>query len=104
MKTTRKLNKSNKNNKELLRFEKYITFHLEEIQIRKAQRAINLHYFNDEECNVYVEKDGFKGLVGKYDDHPNYKKALEASYNLNRSYTARCTVKLFNDGKLKIEI
>ncbi len=72
---------------------------------QKALRAINRHYFGDEECNVYNEKT--RKYEGKYDDHPNFPLVQEAHYRVNRSQISEKTVvkvmiQVYSDGSFEV--
>jgi len=67
-------------------------------QKQEAMRALNLHYVGDEECNK-LEGDQ---LVGKYNDHINFKKLMDAHYAVCRSTYRRAKVGLNKNGTYEI--
>lgn len=52
---------------------------LDSFQIDEGRRLLNLHYVGDETVNEYNENNV---MVGKYDDHPNFKEMQESHYKI----------------------
>lgn len=78
-------------------FEQEINFSLNHEVLRESLRLLNLHNFNDEECNHYVKGK----LVSKY---PNLEtpEVKEAYWRVNAGRVCTVTVELYSDGSYKI--
>jgi hypothetical protein len=82
-------------------FKAPITIHLENDQKREALRLLNQHYVQDDECNQYIEGEGF---VAKY---PEFEKEnpefVQSHRNMSMCYQVNLNVDLLSDGQLRIK-
>lgn len=78
-----------------------ITVCLEGEQRREAQRLLNQHYLQDDECNTTIDGK----YVSKYPEfekiHPEF---IEAHYAVCRSYIGQTIdIELLSNGRLRIK-
>ena len=81
-------------------FKMPITVCLEGEQRREAQRLLNQHYLQDDECNTTID--------GKYvSKYPEFEKAhpefAESHYAVCHSYLNSIEVELLSNGRLRIK-
>lgn len=88
--------------KVLHRFKKTIEVHLDRDEREKAVRLLNLHYLNDEECNVQVDKKGDGYYMPKYPEKETLE-FLNSHYNAARAYGMSININLMEDGTLQLE-
>lgn len=82
-------------------FAKSITVNLNEEERGEAFKHLNLHYFNDERCNIYDEKSN--RLVAKYPEiERSNPKIKDAYYKCARSKIIKIKLNLMQDGSLKL--
>lgn len=67
-------------------------------KVEDAVKMINLHYFNDEQCNHMVKGE----MVSKYPkieaEHPEF---LDAHCNIRRSQWKQIKIEIWSDGSLR---
>lgn len=83
------------------RFKKSFYVKLEDEEIQQAKEAVNEFYFNDKRANKIDEMTG--ELVGKYDNHPDFKKVKDAHYRIHRGQMFEIEFKLDQQGNLTVE-
>lgn len=71
----------------------------EKSQFCESLQALNLHYVNDKHVNRSTEK----GVIGKYDSHPNFSKLQDSHANLSRAnVVVQAKVGLDESGRLHL--
>lgn len=89
--------------KKIYSFECFQTFTPtdDSVNLDKCMKQLNLHYFNDENCNHHVDGK----YVAKYPEiekqHPEIK---DAHYEIRRGVRYKIKVDLYSDGSYKIKV
>ena len=81
-------------------FTQIIVLSLKGLQINEALAALNVFHVGDPVVNEYVG-DTTK-LVGKYDNHPNFKPLQESHYSVNMGYQVEIRIGVTPEGRLEI--
>jgi hypothetical protein len=83
-------------------FKSPLTIRLNGMQRDQALRLLNLHYLQDEECNMYSFEE--KKLIAKYPqfelDNPQFKESHLAAM---ATYVVDLKVELLSNGTLRIK-
>lgn len=84
--------------KVLMEFEKTLKGDLNSFELRKAYRELNLHFFNDEDCNKYDESGS---LVAKYPELETLE-VKNAYWCCKQNFYIKVIVQLMEDGTFKV--
>jgi hypothetical protein len=78
-------------------FKKRVEIYLNHVENSIAMEKLNLHHFNDKECNKFV--DGI--VVAKYPEKET-PEIMDSYRNAHRSYEVLIEVNLMEDGTLQL--
>jgi hypothetical protein len=89
-----------KSPKSIYDFDLPISAQLPSYQQHEVMEILNLLYVGNKHVNRVLE-NGM--LVGKYDDHPNFKKLVESHYAVAGSYRLNLKMGIDKKGRLFIK-
>lgn len=76
-------------------FKHSIRVHIAPEELRKAEKALNLHYLGTENCNRLDENGEFVAI-----DHENYPLLEKAHHNVKMTYEMELQLNVYEDGSI----